>query len=142
MKFSIGWVANVKQKWSLRTSVLCGEDSDQDQIFAALSLPLLNEKRLSYAQDLLLKATECGLNKFVSPKKTTAYKQIPGSKNAKERITILFCFNANVSKQFETTCIGAYYKYGFFIKYGGLQQSRLQLEQITWLSCKILLLCL
>ena len=106
LKFSAGWLDNFKSQWNLRVFKSHGEIGDADLEAAARELPIIREKLKGYDPRYVYNADECGLFLKMAPDKTIYTERLPGRKKTKDRISLLFCCNADGSHKFEVMIIG------------------------------------
>ena len=106
LNFSAGWLGKFKSGWNQRVFKSHRESGDADLEAAVRELPLIKEKLRRYDPKDIFNADECGLFFKMAPDKTVSTERLPGRKKTKDRITLLFCYNADDSQKFEIMAIG------------------------------------
>lgn len=90
-----GWVSHFNTPWELRDVISDGESGDSYVPAVEQTFPLLGQILSQFDLKGNYNADECGLNYSMTPDKNVAHMPLPGRKNSKGRLNLLFCTNAD-----------------------------------------------
>ena len=106
ISFSSGWLNRFKNRYQISSKTLHGEAASvaiDDVQTATIELKLALNK---YSLNDIYNADETGLFYRLGPNKTLSTFRRSGTKNAKDRITILLCVNASGTHKLKPLVIG------------------------------------
>ncbi|XP_050037923.1 tigger transposable element-derived protein 6-like [Dermacentor andersoni] len=103
-----GWLHRFKERHGLPYRVVCGEGKKADQSAVSDCLNTLPALISDYALRDVVNADEAGLFFNFQPERSLCVKgqACQGGPKSKERITVLFCVNADGSEKMQLTVIG------------------------------------
>ena len=104
--FSSGWLHRFKQRYEITSKTLHGEAGSIAIEDVQKSIIELQTSLNSYSKDDIYNADETGLFYHLGPNKTLSSFKRSGTKNSKDRITILFCVNASGTDKLKPLVIG------------------------------------
>ncbi|XP_049522088.1 tigger transposable element-derived protein 6-like isoform X1 [Dermacentor silvarum] len=103
-----GWLHRFKERHGLVYRVVCGEGKKVDQSAVSDWLNTLPALISDYAPRDIFNADKAGLFFNLQPERSSCVKgqACQGGQKSKERITVLFCVNADGSEKMQLTVIG------------------------------------
>lgn len=108
-KASAGWLEKWKGRYGVRQVNICGEKLSADVDAANVFKTEMDDFLRGYTKEQIYNADETGLNFKMMPKKSLASKNersAPGHKIDKQRVTVLFCANAEGNHRIRPMVIG------------------------------------
>lgn len=110
LSFSDGWLNRFKKRWGLLVTRPSESASGPNVSTADSALNSIRIKLRNYAKQDIFNAVESALNYKMAPDKTVPPDVLPDTQGAREdRITLLFCCNADGSEKMELMVIGSVY---------------------------------
>lgn len=114
--FSGSWIKNFKKRWGFCSFTCHVESGDPDMSTIVDNLPALRAKVSFYSPIDVLNPEKRGLFYKLAPERAVALSRSKGQKQAKNRISILVCANADGSDKVETPFIGTSFEPWVFKK--------------------------
>lgn len=104
--FSSGWLTRFKNRYQISSKTLHGEAGSAVMEDVEKRIVELKVELSKYSKNDIYNADETGLFYRLGPNKTLSSFKRSGTKNSKERITILFCANASGTHKLKPLVIG------------------------------------
>lgn len=105
-KYSTGWLANFKSRYGISMRAICGESEGVDPVTVVVGRYEMRQILSQYSENDIFNCDESALFYRAPPGKTLSAGPARGTKRNKDRVTLMFCCNANGTEKRKVLVIG------------------------------------